>query len=151
MKHTLYLALVLTLVVVVQGCGGSEDSQASSTKDPSGLSAHQLENGIGPVKSLDLGEIDAQLVAQGEEQFNVKCSACHRTGERYVGPALDDVLSRRTPAYVMNMILNPEEMIQKHPEARKLLGEFMTPMANQNLTEAEARAVLEYLRTQQTN
>jgi hypothetical protein len=48
----------------------------------------------------------------------------------------------------MNMILNPEEMVQKDPIAKQLLVEYNgAPMANQNLTEDEARAILEYFRT----
>jgi hypothetical protein len=69
--------------------------------------------------------------------------------DRYVGPALGTVLSKRTPVYVMNMMLNPEEMVKKHPEAQAMLAQFMTPMPNQNLTEDDARAVLEYLRDHQ--
>ena len=43
----------------------------------------------------------------------------------------------------MNMILNPTEMLQKHPTAKELLAQYnFTPMADQNLTEAEARAIL---------
>jgi hypothetical protein len=39
-------------------------------------------------------------------------------------------------------------MVQKDPMAKKLLMEFNgSPMANQNLTEDDARAVLEYFRT----
>ena len=46
------------------------------------------------------------------------------------------------------MILNPDEMVQKNEIAKKLLMEFNgSPMANQNLTEEEARAVVEYFRT----
>jgi hypothetical protein len=48
----------------------------------------------------------------------------------------------------MNMILNPMEMVERHPVAKQLLAEHMTFMANQNLTVDDARAVLEYLRTQ---
>jgi len=48
----------------------------------------------------------------------------------------------------MNMILNPEEMIQKDPIAKQLLIDSNgAPMANQNLTEDEARSILEYFRT----
>jgi len=47
----------------------------------------------------------------------------------------------------MNMILNPDEMVQKDPIAKALLAEYLSPMANQNLTEEQARAVLEYFRT----
>ena len=74
--------------------------------------------------------------------------ACHRPDKKFIGPAPKGVLERRTPEWVMNMILNPEEMVQKDPLAKDLLVEFNgSPMANQNLTEEEARAVLEYFRT----
>jgi hypothetical protein len=39
-------------------------------------------------------------------------------------------------------------MYEKHPVARELLGEFMTQMPNLGLTRDEARAIMEYLRTQ---
>jgi hypothetical protein len=48
----------------------------------------------------------------------------------------------------MNMILNPEKMIQQDPIAKQLLIEAnLAPMANQHLTEEQARKVLEYFRT----
>jgi hypothetical protein len=40
------------------------------------------------------------------------------------------------------------EMVERHPIGKQLLAEHMTFMANQNLTQDDARAVLEYLRTQ---
>ena len=76
---------------------------------------------------------------------------CHKMGEKYVGPALGEVSKRRTPAYIMNMILNPQEMVERHPVAKQMLAERMSFMANQGLTRDEARAVLEYLRTQSKN
>jgi len=45
------------------------------------------------------------------------------------------------------MILNPAEMIQKHPETKKLLAEYSVPMTFQNVTKDDARAILEYFRT----
>ena len=46
------------------------------------------------------------------------------------------------------MILDPEKMVQEDPIAKQLLIDFNgSPMANQNLTDEEARAVLEYFRT----
>jgi hypothetical protein len=68
--------------------------------------------------------------------------------ERYVGPPLGGVTGTRTPAYLMNMMLNPDGMYTKHPEARKLLAEYMTQMPNLGLTQQEARSIVEYLRTQ---
>jgi hypothetical protein len=45
------------------------------------------------------------------------------------------------------MILNPDEMVKKHPEVKAMLAEFYVPMTFQNVTEDDARAILEYLRT----
>ncbi len=47
----------------------------------------------------------------------------------------------------MNMILNPEQMVAEDPIAKDLLKEYLSPMANQSLTEDEARKILEYFRT----
>lgn len=137
------------LAMAFAGCGG-QDQAGDGTEQEEGLSAEQLENGIGPITSVELGPLDPQLAAEGQATFELKCSACHKMDSRYVGPALGDVLSRRSPEFVMNMILNPEGMLAEHPEARKLLAEYMTPMANQNLTEEEARSILEYFRAFET-
>jgi mono/diheme cytochrome c family protein len=129
----------------------SEDSeQHEATEGEEQLTAFQLEHGIGPVtEAMTLpATIDKAMAAEGEQVFQQKCSACHKMGEKYVGPALGDVTSRRTPAFVMNMILNPQGMIEKHPAIKVMVQETMSFMANQNLTPDQARQVLEYLRTQ---
>ncbi|MCB1048748.1 MAG: cytochrome c, partial [Calditrichaeota bacterium] len=106
------------------------------------------ENGIGPAKTApELGALNPDLAASGLQIFEMKCLSCHRMGERFIGPDLSQVLDRRTPRYVLNMILNPSEMVQRHPEAKKLLAEYLAPMAQQNLSPEEARAVLEYIRS----
>lgn len=142
---------ICTIALALAGCGGGgesgNESASSGGADTGGLSAEQLEHGIGPISAFELGELDPEMAAKGQEVFEIKCSACHKVGERYIGPDMAGILDRRSPAYVMNMILNPEEMLQKHPEAKAMLAEYMTPMANQNLTEEEARAILEWLRT----
>ena len=105
--------------------------------------------GVGPVTTLALGAgIDQVLADKGKFVFESKCMACHKFGERYVGPDLASVTERRKPEWIMNIVLNPQEMTQQNPAAKELLGEFMTQMPNQNLTQEEARAVLEYFRTQ---
>jgi cytochrome c2 len=88
------------------------------------------------------------MAAEGLKVFDQKCSACHKMGERYVGPALGDVTKRRSPAFIMNMALNPLGMVEKHPETKKLLAEYLVAMPNQNVSPEQARQVLEYLRTQ---
>ncbi len=105
--------------------------------------------GIGPVKSVDISKpVDQKMAAEGKELFKNKCSACHRTNRKFIGPNPTGVLDRRSPEWVMNMIINPEEMTQKDPIAKALLVEYNgSPMANQNLNEKEARAILEFFRT----
>jgi cytochrome c1 len=44
------------------------------------------------------------------------------------------------------MITNPEEMTKKDPQAMKLLEEHLTQMTFQNVTDDEAKAILEYMR-----
>lgn len=128
--------------------GDAPPPPAASAGTEAELTPFQIENGIGPITSpVELGAIDQGLVSRGATVFETRCSACHKMDERYVGPALGEVTTRRTPAFIMNMILNPQEMVERHPVAKQLLAEHMTMMANQNLTPEEARAVLEYLRT----
>ena len=146
LSHTALLLLFCFSLTACSGESSDTPSPASSATEQSGLSQTELEHGIGPIEAFDPGPIDATLVAKGLDLFTIKCSACHQMGKRYVGPDLQKVTTTRSPAFVMNMILNPEEMIQKHPEAKALFEQFMTPMANQSLTEDEARAILEYLR-----
>jgi len=94
-----------------------------------------------------LGPIDEKVVAQGLEIFDIKCSACHKWEERYVGPQLAGITKRREPEWIMNMILNPDEMIKQDEQAKALFAEFLTPMTFQNVSEDEAKAILMYFRS----
>ncbi|MBN8545440.1 MAG: cytochrome c [Ignavibacteria bacterium] len=153
-----FFVMFMVIVAGIAGCGGG-DSQAKKKSNAagseeqvaantSGLSDFELENGIGPVKEkLTLGEIDLAKASKGEKIFNEKCSACHKLDEKYTGPPQRDVTSRRSPEYIVNMMLNPEEMLKKHPEAQKMLAQYMTQMPSQNLTKDDALAVLEYFRS----
>jgi mono/diheme cytochrome c family protein len=150
-------ALGLALGLLLAGC--SSGSQETATQEnqsgtdttaqtPAEAPAADTGKGVGPITSVDLGAgIDEALAGKGQAVFEAKCTACHKFGERYVGPDLAGVTERRQPEWIMNMALNPENMLQQDPTAKELLGEYMTPMPNQNLAQEEARAVLEYFRT----
>jgi len=146
--------VVLACVIALAYSCGSEGKKEGKTSAPVEVKKEVVADadpmkdlGIGPVKSITLGEIDEAMVAEGKEVFKLKCSACHKISKRVVGPALANITKRRSPEWIMNMILNPEEMVAKNPIAKKLLAEYLAPMANQSLTEKEARLILEYLRT----
>lgn len=138
--------------LLLGGCSGdsTESSESESSSEAaatsSGLSEFELEHGVGPVDEvITLESLDPEMVEAGAEVFRTKCSACHKMSERYVGPALGDIFETRSPTFVMNMILNPEGMVKEHPEAKKMLSQFLTPMPNQNLTREQARSIVEYL------
>ncbi|MBL6875942.1 MAG: cytochrome c [Chitinophagales bacterium] len=103
--------------------------------------------GVGPIDKLILKEtIDETLASHGMEVFNANCIACHKMDSRLVGPALAGVVERRSPEWIMNMILNPEGMLEQDTLTMALFNEYKSPMLNQHLSEEDARAVLEYFR-----
>lgn len=119
--------------------------QSLSEKAPIDLS----NKGIGPITDLVFeSEIDEAMTENGAAIFKQKCTACHKPKGKLIGPAMQGIYERRHPAWVMNIMLNPTEMLQKDPVAKALLAEYNNIlMINQNLTETEARALAEYLRT----
>ena len=145
-----FLVVIVAPLVVGGALRMSDDrmpplSGASYGSAP--LTEFQLKHGIGPVtEELGISGIDSALVAEGEQLFRRQCASCHKLDERLVGPALRDVANRRSPEYMMNMILNPAEMVQRHPEARKLLAQHLTVMTYQGVTVEQARALVEFLR-----
>lgn len=151
----LKFVIVLTLAVLMSACGGDKaksdaqkEAPAKEAEKPAASADPMSNKGIGPISSVALGDIDQAMVTEGESVFKAKCTACHKISKKFVGPAMKGVTERRSPEWIMNMILNPEEMIQKDPIAIQLLAEANgAPMANQNITEEEARAILEYFRT----
>jgi len=100
--------------------------------------------GVGPVDNVDISKLDAARALKGSQLFPVKCSACHKIEERYIGPALSGVTKRRRPEWILNMILNPENMIQQDPTAKALITIYIAPMANQHLTREEAESILAF-------
>lgn len=123
-----------------------EETKAVSEKT---ITPIDLENkGIGPVKDLVFDSpIDDALVENGAKAFKQKCTACHKPVGKLIGPGMQGIYERRHPAWVMNLLLNPTEMLKEDPIAKALLAEYNNIlMINQNLSQEEARAIAEYLR-----
>jgi cytochrome c1 len=134
---------VLALLVACGGqqSGGDSENQATTLPD-------KAKPKYGKIQHVDVGPIDATMVKAGTEVFDTKCTACHKLDERYVGPSLGAVTKRRTPEYVMNMILDTETMIDNDDTVKCLLQEYLLRMPNQSVEEKDARNVLEYLRSE---
>ncbi len=149
MKRALTPLLGLFLLVIIAGCGDAADRTPESADEPeNGLTAFEEEHGIGPfTEVVELGpEIDEAMARMGQEVFEFNCEACHALDERFVGPPLGNILDIRSPTFVMNMIMNPSEMAQRHPVVQELLREYPVVMPYQNISEEQARAIVEYLR-----
>ena len=171
-RHALKFTLVLCLGLAACGTGKNNSSWSTAKEgdpiipalpsavnldygaDATATAAQAVESGttttgpsgkgVGPVTSVDIASLDAGKAALGAQLFPTKCSACHKMEERYIGPALAGVTKRREPEWILNMILNPENMIQKDPTAKALLAQYLAPMANQQLRRDEAESILAY-------
>ena len=106
------------------------------------------DKGVGAIKNLELpSTIDQDMVANGKAIFEMNCSACHKIDKRFIGPSPKGIMKRRSPEWIMNMILDPQLMVEGDRCAKDLLIEFNgAAMANQNMTEEQARDILEYFR-----
>ena len=151
-----YLIFAFTLLI---SCGSEQTSKKKMTYGQKITVESEVANenktpsidlsavGIGPVESLTFIDYNEELAAKGDVLFGQKCTACHKIDKRYIGPAIKGIYKRRNPAWVMNIMLNPTEMIKKDPIAIQLLKDYNNVvMYNQNLTFDEARALAEYFR-----
>ncbi len=164
---TIKKTMLLLFGILLTACGGTPEKKEKftyertpaqkETKTENKVTGNKatgditdLDNkGIGPVKNIELGtDIDQDMAQAGQALFKEKCMLCHKPDKKFIGPAPKGILDRRSPEWVMNMILNPEVMVKEDPIAKQLLIDHNgSPMANQGLTEEEARKVLEYFRT----
>ncbi len=155
------LLLIAALGSFVLSCGEKKEEKkegfemnrtktAETTANTSEEVPVDMNNkGVGPITSLPWDdEINTEMAAAGEAKYKAICVACHMANQRMIGPALSGVYERRSPEWVMNMILNPDGMLREDPIAKALLKEYNNAiMLNQNLSQEDARAIAEYLRT----
>lgn len=148
MKQTI---VFLVICAIVYGCGQS--GEQGSTDRPAGkttLSTAEYDPKRGEGK-YDSVELDAQLnvamATEGKLISDLKCASCHKyTDERLVGPGWEGVTSKHRPEWLMNFITNPDPMIDKDPELQAQLEICLVRMPNQNLSDDDARAILEFMR-----
>jgi mono/diheme cytochrome c family protein len=152
MKRKLVFATLYTAVVAVMIACNSNDKATDSTTTTMDNTAATSEGtdpkGIGPHKNVELTHpLDEKMVATGKNVYDVKCASCHKTTEeKLVGPGWKGVTDRRTPEWIMNFTTNTEEMLEKDTAAQKMMEVCLVKMPNQNLSETDARSVLEFMR-----
>ncbi|MEJ7589511.1 MAG: cytochrome c [Ferruginibacter sp.] len=154
---------VLSLVIAVLGsCGDNktsvENSDGSADKTVTATPAGDNKAGDNPAYDPHRGEgkftkveiaasLDAAKAATGKKVYEVKCGSCHKlTDERLVGPGWAGVSSRHAPEWIMNFITNTDAMINKDPKVQAQLEICLVRMPNQNLSDDDARNLLEFMR-----
>lgn len=155
MKNNIIKTLCLLVAFFIAACGGTNkpttESQQSEqpTNTTADASSYDPKRGEGKYdqSNIEVGPLDATMVTKGDAIAGTKCFSCHKVSdEKLVGPGWKGVTERRTPHWIMNFITNPDPMIDKDPEVQAQLELCLVRMPNQNLSEDEARAVLEFMR-----
>src|SRR6185312_6315908 len=156
-KAILIGSIAFSLSLFFAACGGSGDKEAAKSTEPATKEATTTENGNpsydpnrgeGKFHDVKLGDkLDGVMAGKGEKIYDLKCSSCHKlTGERLVGPGWHGVTSRHKPEWIMNFVTNTDDMIDKDPKAQAMMEICMVRMPNQNLSDDDAREILEFMR-----
>ncbi len=150
------IIVAITATFFLVACNNSENKPAAegtttpveSTAEAKPNPSYDPNRGIGKFSTVDLGEkLDKKMADAGRAISDVKCSSCHKmTDEKLVGPGWKGVTARYTPQWIMNFITNPDEMLDMDPKAQAQLEICLVRMPNQNLADAEARQLLEFMR-----
>jgi hypothetical protein len=145
--------LLIGCIVVIASCAPDKPkNQEEYPEQPKESAVEEVmtdpTKGLGAVKNVTLKTpLEQDRVSRGLAIYEMKCSACHKlTDERIVGPGWKDVTKRRKPEWIMNMITNVDVMLDKDPEAQKMLELCLVRMPNQNISVGDARDILEYMR-----
>ena len=86
----------------------------------------------------------------GENLFKANCASCHKPNERYVGPALQGVVSRwESKELLYAFVRNSQEVISRNAYAKKLYDEYkQSPMLPYpNLKDQDIDDILRYCET----
>lgn len=152
-------SLIFSLGLFFSACGGSGEKKSATSSEPTSTEAttsgtenenpsYDPNRGEGKFHDVQLSDkLDAKEAEEGEKIYDLKCSSCHKlTDERLVGPGWHGVTSRHKPAWIMNFMTNTDAMIDKDPKAQAMLEICMVRMPNQNLSDDNARDILEFMR-----
>src|SRR6266496_1659303 len=148
-KFLFIVSAFISLLVIRCGSDkGKEKPDASSNKDTVVISQGVNSKGIGRFKEVKLTHpLDEDMISKAQLIYNAKCFACHKlTTEKLVGPGWKGVTDRREPEWIMNFITNTQVMLDKDLAAESMMVTCVVRMPNQDLTDEQARQILEYMR-----
>ena len=160
MKRLFFTSVIAGSVFFAIQCGSNQQSSNKDTAN-TGDSTHAKSKadtvvfmaginskGVGRFQNIQLTHpLDEKMVANGLKIYQTKCIACHKiSNEMLVGPGWTGVTDRRTPEWIMNWITNTKVMLDKDLAAQADMAICLIRMPNQDLTDQQARDVLEFMR-----
>jgi mono/diheme cytochrome c family protein len=146
--------LLLLAAFMFYACGqktentGDSSAQSSPTEEKPTVSDYDPQRGEGKFDKVEISDkLDVKMAAAGKSVFDLKCSSCHKlTDEKLVGPGWKGVSQKHKPEWLMNFIVNPDAMIDKDPQLQAQLELCLVRMPNQNLSDEDARNIVEFMR-----
>ena len=87
----------------------------------------------------------------GEAIYKQNCTACHKFGQKLIGPDLTGVNEKRSEEWLISFIKSSQSMIKSgDPEAVAIYEEFNQMMMNDqtHLSDGDIKAVLAYIKSQ---
>jgi len=158
MKRINIILIAAISSIFVAQCGNNTEHTNTANTPDSSLNVHRTDTvvvfvginnkGVGRFKDIQLQTPpNADMVAKGKAIYQSKCFACHKlSSEMLVGPGWAGVTTRRTPEWIMNWITNTRVMLDKDLAAQAEMAVCLIRMPNQDLTDEQARNVLEFMR-----
>lgn len=82
----------------------------------------------------------------GEALFKQTCAACHTVGGgKLVGPDLQGVTKKRTEDWIVSFVKSAADLGATDADAKAMIAEYGYPMPNQNLPDADIKAISSYI------
>lgn len=147
MERIRIILLVAILTSWMVSCKPQPEKNDSFSTENVQVQDYDPLRGEGKYKEIKLGNLDFLKAKKGKAIYETKCHSCHRlTDEKLVGPGWKGVTGRHQPEWILNFITNPDPMLDKDPKLLAMMELCLIRMPNQNISESDAFAVLEFMR-----
>jgi len=154
MSQKIFPALLVIVSFLLMRCGSNPQNENQKTEispvktDTVVISQGSNSKGLGRFKDVVLTHpLNQDMIDAAQLIYSAKCIACHKlTDEKLVGPGWNGVTDRRAPEWIMNFITNTQVMLDKDLSAQSELITCVVRMPNQDLTDEQARGMLEFMR-----